>query len=191
MVKAQPFENRGSLLAESLAPGSAALLGSSVLLVLALLGAASARAETARGCLAGAAITEAREFVAAETGNPVPEVCVRSATQERLASVAGPEQRGRVPSNAVAAAYMWASGEILVADDLDFSTPLATSYLVHELVHAQQFAARAQKRASCPGLLETAAYNLQALYLRTKGSREEAVLLQVLGMFQSACNDSY
>ena len=64
------------------------------------------------------------------------------------------------------------------------------SYLVHELVHAQQFAAHAHERVSCPGVLEGDAYATQALYLRAKGLGEEAFLLQVLGMFQSACGYS-
>jgi len=111
--------------------------------------------------------------------------------QERLTSRADWAVRGQSPGDAVAAIYVPATGEILLAEDLDLSTPLGRSYIVHELVHAQQFARRAQERASCPGLLEADAYGLQALYLRTRGLREEALLLQVLGMFQSACGYAY
>jgi hypothetical protein len=145
----------------------------------------------AEGCLDGAAVTDVRNFVAAETGHSVPDVCIRFAPQERLTVLAGSALRGQSPGEDAAAVYVPASGEILLANDLDLGAPLARSYLVHELVHAQQFAARAQERASCPGLLEADAYGMQALYLRTNGLREEAILLQVLGMFQSACGYAY
>jgi hypothetical protein len=139
------------------------------------------------GCLDGGVVAEIRNFVAEETGRPVPEVCIRSAPQEQLTLLAGPAMRNQAPGDAVAAVYVPASGQILLADDLDLGATLTRSYLVHELVHAQQFAALAQHRASCPGVLEADAYGLQALYLRTEGLREEALLLQVLGMFQAAC----
>ena len=58
------------------------------------------------------------------------------------------------------------------------------------LVHAQQFTSRAHEHVQCPGALEADAYGTQALYLSTWGLREEAFLLQILGMFQSACGYS-
>jgi hypothetical protein len=99
---------------------------------------------------------------------------------------------GRAHGETVAALYVPATREILLAHDLDPATPLARSYLVHELVHAQQLEQHAHERASCAGALEGEAYNLQALYLHTQASqhREDAFLLQVLGMFQSACGYS-
>ena len=108
----------------------------------------------------------------------------------RLTGVVFPVALGQSHGEAVAAVYVPATQEILLADDLDPGAPLARSYLVHELVHAQQFASRAQERASCPGALEADAYDTQAFYLRTKSLREEALLLQILGMFQSACGYS-
>jgi hypothetical protein len=58
-------------------------------------------------------------------------------------------------------------------------------------VHAQQFTSRAHEHVQCPGVLEADAYGTQALYLIAFGLREEALLLQILGMFQSACAYSY
>jgi hypothetical protein len=91
----------------------------------------------------------------------------------------------------VAAVYVPAKQEILLANDLDLGTPLARSYLVHELVHAQQFTSRAHEQVQCPGALEANAYGAQAHHLSTSGLREEAFLLQISGMFQSACGYSY
>jgi hypothetical protein len=150
-----------------------------------------ARADRSEGCLTGDWITEATAFVTEETGLPVPEVCVRLASLERLTALALPAVHGKAHGETIAAVYVPATREILLADDLDPNTPLARSYLVHELVHAQQFARHLDERVSCPGVLEGDAYGTQALYLRTKGLREEAFLHQLLGMFQSACGYSY
>ena len=157
---------------------------------LAAIGPAAARVAGSGECLEGEWIAEARAFVAHETGIPAPETCVRLARKEHLDELVFPVALGQSHGEAVAAVYVPATGEILLADDLDPDTPLARSYLVHELVHAQQFASRAHERASCPGALEADAYGLQALYLRTRGLREEALLLQVLGLFQGACGSS-
>jgi hypothetical protein len=157
---------------------------------LAAIGPAPARADGSDECLESEWINEARAFVMEETGIPTPEVCVRLAPKERLDGLVFPMTLGPSHHEAVAAVYVPATREIMLADDLDPGTPLARSYLVHELVHAQQFATRAHEHVSCPGALEADAYGGQALYLRTWGLREEAFLLQVLGMFQAACGSS-
>lgn len=167
-----------------------ALVASCLMFALAFLGHTPAGADSRGGCLAGDWITEARAFVVEETGVPAPEVCVRLAKPEHLKGMVLPAAPGKAQDETVAAVYVPATQEILLADDLDPGTPLARSYLVHELVHAQQFATHAHERASCPGALEADAYGAQAFYLRTKGLQEEALLLQVLGMFQSACGYS-
>ena len=102
-----------------------------------------------------------------------------------------PVALGESHGETVAAVYVPATREILLADDLNPGTLLTRSYLVHELVHAQQFTSRAHEHVRCPGALEADAYGTQALYLSTWGLREEAFLLQILGMFQSACGYSY
>ncbi len=173
---------------------SAALVASGLVLALGpsgALGPMPSRADTSKGCLTGDWITEATAFVTEETGTPTPEVCVRLASQERLNALVLPAVPGKAHGDSVAAVYVPATREVLLAGDLDPSTPLAHSYLVHELVHAQQFAKHAEERVSCLGVLEGDAYGTQALYLRTRGLQEEALLLQVLGMFQSACGYSY
>lgn len=156
----------------------------------ATLGPVPARAAGSDGCLEGAWIAEARAFVAEETGTPVPEACVRLVRKEHLNEIVFPAALDETHGETVAAVYVPATREILLADDLDPGTPLARSYLIHELVHAQQFASREHEHASCPGVLEVDAYVTQALYLRTKGLREEAFLLQVMGMLQGACGYS-
>jgi hypothetical protein len=159
-------------------------------LPLAAIDPASVRADGSGRCLEADWIVEARAFVTNETGIPAPEACVRLASKERLDRLVFPVAVGESHGEIVAAVYVPATREILLADDLDPSTPLARSFLVHELVHAQQFATRTHERASCPGVLETDAYGVQALYLRTWGLREEAFLLQALGMLQGACGYS-
>ncbi|UVF22229.1 hypothetical protein HPT29_026455 (plasmid) [Microvirga terrae] len=167
-----------------------ALVACGLALALAAIGPALARSAGSDECLESEWIAEARAFVIGETGIQAPEICVRLAPKERLDGLVFPMTLGESHSEAVAAVYVPTTREILLADDLDPDTPLARSYLVHELVHAQQFASRAHERASCPGALEADAYGLQALYLRTRGLREEAFLLQVLGLFQGACGYS-
>jgi hypothetical protein len=155
-----------------------------------LLGHAPARAEPSNDCLEGDWITEATAFVTEETGISAPEVCVRFAKSERLNAMVLAGVLGAAHGASVAAAFFPAIREIVLADDLDPGTPMARGYLVHELLHAQQFARRAHEHASCLGVLEAEAYRTQALYLHSKGLDEEAFLLQVLGMFQSACGHS-
>jgi hypothetical protein len=169
----------------------AALIAFGLLLMAAELSHTPASADTSEDCLTGDWITEAKAFVTEETGAPAPEVCVRLANLERLNALVLPAVPGKAHGDTVAAVYVPATREIILANDLDPSTTLARSYLVHELVHAQQFAKHLEKHVSCPGVLEGEAYGTQALYLRTKGIREEAFLLQVLGTFQSACGYSY
>jgi hypothetical protein len=168
------------------------LTACSVVVALLLLGHAPARAETPAGCLASGWINEAALFVSVETRSDVPEVCVRFARQEQLNALVPSAMSGKAVGETVAAVYVPATREILLAHDLDPATPLARSYLVHELVHAQQFMRHAHEHPSCLGALEGEAYNMQALYLHTidSSSHEDAFLLQILGMFQSACGYS-
>jgi hypothetical protein len=159
--------------------------------LLAAMGPALARADGSGRCLEADWIAEARAFVTNETGIPAPEACVRLASKERLDGLVFPVGIGESHGETVAAVYVPATREILLADDLNPGTLLTRSYLVHELVHAQQFTSRAHEHIRCPGVLEADAYGTQALYLSTRGLREEAFLLQILGMFQSACGYSY
>jgi hypothetical protein len=194
MGKALPFRHAGdrqdTIRAAFDTVHLAALLACGFVFALSVLGHRPARADTSDGCLAADWIAEARAFVTEETGTPAPEVCVRLAKTERLNGLVFPVDHGKPHDAAVAAVYVPATHEILLADDFDVRTSLARSYLVHELVHAQQFAERAHEHAACPGVLEADAYGTQALYLRTRGLQEEAFLLQVLGMLQSACGYS-
>jgi len=160
-------------------------------LALAAIGPAPASADGSDGCLEADWIAEARSFVAEETGIPAPEACVRMASKARLDGLVFAVGIGESHGETVAAVYVPATREILLADDLDPGTPIARSYLVHELVHAQQFTSRVHEHVRCPGVLEADAYGTQALYLSTWGLREEAFLLQILGMLQSACGSSY
>ena len=168
-----------------------ALFACGLVLATLVLKHAPARAETRAECIESSWVNDIAQFVTVETRSEVPEVCVRFAGQEQLNALVPFATSGKPTGESVAAVYDPATREVLLAHDLDTGTPLARSYLVHELVHAQQFRQHAHERAPCLGALESEAYNIQALYLHTSDSnREEAFLLQILGMFQSACGYS-
>jgi hypothetical protein len=141
--------------------------------------------------LTGGWIAQAEHFVAEETETPVPEVCVRFARIDRVAALVLSAAGGRDHDRSIAAVYVPRTREILLADDLDPSASLTRSYLAHELVHAQQFVGNKSLGVSCIGKLEGEAYRIQALYLAAEGLRDDAFLLQVLGLLQSACEYDY
>src|SRR5688572_4913254 len=105
-------------------------------LALAAIGLAPASADGSGRCLEADWIAEARAFVTNETGIPAPEACVRLASKERLDGLVFPVGTGESHGETVAAVYVPATREILLADDLNPGTLLTRSYLVHELVHA-------------------------------------------------------
>jgi len=92
---------------------------------------------------------------------------------------------------AQAGAYFPTTGAIELAPDLDLTTPLGQSYLLHELVHAAQFASGADRHARCPALLEAEAYRVQADFLRQAGLPRDAVLISLLAMHLGACDTEY
>ena len=124
-------------------------------LALAAISPAPARADGSDGCLEADWIAEARAFVAERDGHP-------GARGLRAHGQQGATGRARVPGwrrvlltgETVAAVYVPATREILLADDLNPVTLLTRSYLVHELVHAQQFTSRVHEHVRCPGVLE-------------------------------------
>src|SRR6478735_8816446 len=107
-------------------------------------------------CLAGEWIDDVSAFVVEETGLSVPIVCLRQATGSMLQSLVSTGGNHDV----LAAVFVPSQREILLAADLDLGTPLGRSYLVHELVHAQQFARGSNERARCPSALESDAYSV-------------------------------
>ncbi len=86
-----------------------------------------------------------------------------------------------------AGAYLPDSGRIELAPDLDLTTIYGQSYLLHELVHAAQYANNAQTRAACPAALEAEAYSVQADFLRQNGLPQEAVLISLLANQLGSC----
>ncbi len=86
-----------------------------------------------------------------------------------------------------AGAYDPQTGRIELAPDLDLSTAYGQSYLLHELVHAAQFASGADQTALCPAALEAEAYSVQATYLRHTGLADEALSITILALHLGAC----
>jgi hypothetical protein len=90
-----------------------------------------------------------------------------------------------------AAAFLPGRAEIVLGDDLDPTDAVDRSYLVHELVHAQQYARGIPEKTKCMGLLEGEACAVQASYLRRHAPKQEAFLFQAMGMLQSARGIDY
>jgi hypothetical protein len=80
-----------------------------------------------------------------------------------------------------AGAYFPDTGQIELAPDLDLTTAYGQSFLLHEMVHAAQFAEGADGRAPCPAALEAEAYRVQAQFLQKAGLVRDAVLTRMLG----------
>jgi hypothetical protein len=88
-----------------------------------------------------------------------------------------------------AGAYFPDTGKIELAPDLDLTTAYGQSFLLHELVHAAQFAERADLRARCPAALEAEAYRVQAQFLQEAGLSRDALLTRMLGDQLGSCGE--
>lgn len=88
-----------------------------------------------------------------------------------------------------AGAFFPDSGAIELAPDLDLTDPFGQSYLLHELVHAAQFASGAHLQARCSAMLEAEAYTVQAGFLRARGFGREAMMMTILAGQLGACPD--
>ncbi|MBS3980276.1 MAG: hypothetical protein KGZ77_10870 [Rhodobacteraceae bacterium] len=86
-----------------------------------------------------------------------------------------------------AGAYFPDTGRIELAPDLDLTTAYGQSFLLHELIHAAQFAAGADRRARCPAALEAEAYQVQAQFLQAAGLARDALLTRMLGDRLGSC----
>ncbi len=86
-----------------------------------------------------------------------------------------------------AGAYYPDTGRIELASDLNLSAAYGKSFLLHEMVHAAQFAAGMDQRVPCPEMLEAEAYRLQAGYQREAGLMREAVLTGFLADQLGSC----
>ncbi len=86
-----------------------------------------------------------------------------------------------------AGAYLPDSGRIELAPDLDLTTAYGQSYLLHELVHAAQYASGAQNHVACPAALEAEAYTVQAHFLRERGLGQEALVISLLADQLGSC----
>lgn len=86
-----------------------------------------------------------------------------------------------------AGAFFPDTGRIELAPDLDLHTAYGQSFLLHELVHAAQFAAGADLRARCPAALEAEAYRVQAQFLHAAGLTRDALLTRMLGEQLGSC----
>lgn len=86
-----------------------------------------------------------------------------------------------------AGAFFPETGRIELAPDLDLATPYGQSFLLHEMVHAAQFAEGADRHARCPAALEAEAYRVQAEFLQEAGLSREALLTRLLGDRLGSC----
>ncbi len=88
-----------------------------------------------------------------------------------------------------AGAFFPDSGRIELAPDLDLTSAYGQSYLLHELVHAAQYANGAPAKARCTAQLESEAYSVQSDFLRAAGLPREAVMMRILAQQLGSCSD--
>lgn len=86
-----------------------------------------------------------------------------------------------------AGAFFPDTGRIELAPDLDMTTVYGQSFLLHEMVHAAQFANGVDRRAPCPAALEAEAYRVQAQFLQEAGLSRDALLTRMLGDHLGQC----
>ena len=86
-----------------------------------------------------------------------------------------------------AGAYFPDTGRIELAPDLNLTTAYGQSFLLHELVHAAQFAEGANTVAPCPAALEAEAYQVQAQFLQEAGLVRDALFTRMLGEQLGSC----
>jgi hypothetical protein len=113
-------------------------------------------------------------------------------TATNYAPVACPEigfalLEGQPGLRSQAGAYFPDSGRIELAPDLDLTTAYGQSFLLHEMVHAAQFAERADRAARCPAALEAEAYRVQAEFLQEAGLTRDALFTRMLGDQLGTC----
>lgn len=108
-------------------------------------------------------------FIADHAGYAVPTDCPVIGHSAQLS--------GKAALRSQVGAYLPATGGILLAPDLDTTSVLGRSYLVHELVHAAQYRAGMEARVRCEGELEREAYRVQSAFLRQHGEGREALLI--------------
>lgn len=88
-----------------------------------------------------------------------------------------------------AGAFFPETGQIELAPDLDLSTAYGQSFLLHEMVHAAQFAEGADTVAPCPAALEAEAYRVQADFLQGAGLVRDALFTRMLGDRLGTCGE--
>lgn len=95
--------------------------------------------------------------------------------------------KGESGMRSQAGAYFPETGRIELAPDLDLTTAYGQSFLLHEMVHAAQFAEGADQHARCPAALEAEAYRVQAQFLQAAGLTRDALLTRMLGDQLGSC----
>lgn len=88
-----------------------------------------------------------------------------------------------------AGAYFPKTGRIELAPDLDLASAYGQSFLLHEMVHAAQFAEGADGLAPCPAALEAEAYRVQAQFLHAAGLTRDALLTRMMGDQLGSCGE--
>jgi hypothetical protein len=86
-----------------------------------------------------------------------------------------------------AGAFFPETGRIELAPDLDLDTAYGQSFLLHEMVHAAQFAEGADRNAPCLAALEAEAYRVQAQFLQQAGLTRDALFTRMLGDQLGTC----
>jgi hypothetical protein len=159
--------------------------------LLSVVQPAPAGADSLRATSKCTALVKLVTFVSSETNYPPLLDCprVRLTTNSALRGFLGLNANYR--QEQPLAMYVPMDAEILIGPEVEVTSTLGQSYLVHELVHAHQMEYEATRRAPCPGWLEGEAYRVQASYLKTRGLTKDAFAMETIGLLQGSCAQVY
>ena len=147
--------------------------------------------ESLRGISKCTALMKLVKFVSSETDYPPLTNCptVSLTTNSALRGYLG--LNAKYGQEQPVAMFVPVDAEILIGPEVEVTSTLGRSYIIHEIVHAHQMEYGAPRHAPCPGWLEGEAYRVQASYLKNQGLTKDAFDMEMLGLLQGSCAQAY
>lgn len=93
-----------------------------------------------------------------------------------------------VSLHSIGVGYYPETTAILLPISMDLNNPEDFSYLMHQVVHAYQFAYGIDHKVDCKRQLELQAFSVQAQYLRDNGLEDEASEMFLTAKYRGTCN---
>ncbi|MEO0911404.1 MAG: DUF6647 family protein [Pseudomonadota bacterium] len=155
-----------------------------VLVLSALQGAAGEyRADAACPVIARLSL-----YISGVTSFERVDECPQIIFSSNAPAAAGPVQDSAALRN-IGATYYPATGAILISPFLDTESVPGQAVLLHQLVHARQYAIGMDRGLPCRALLEAQAYAVEARFLEENGYAEEAQAARLTGAMRARCSD--